>query len=121
MKEIKRMNKENYGKAFKEVYMILKSVGSEVIDKIPIDMLNFIEENMDKDYFFILDKNVALEEHNFMDETLGIISLIWRDYLCSDVEREKIQIEDIEKQIQIEKEKREKYNPDNIFLKDENI
>lgn len=111
------MDKKNYGKAFKEVYMILKSVGKEVVDKIPTSMLNFIEDNMDKDYFFILDENIALEEQTFMDETLGIISLIWRDYLCSDEEREKIQIADRQKQIQIENEKREKYNLDNLFKK----
>ena len=35
---------------------------------------------MDKDYFFVLDENIELEEQELMDETLGIISLIWRDY-----------------------------------------
>ncbi len=33
-------------------------------------MLNFIEENMDKDYFFVLDENIELEEQELMDETL---------------------------------------------------
>lgn len=122
MKEINNMNKENYGKALKQVYMILKSMGKEIRDKIPDEMLNFIEENMDKEYFFILDENIDLEEQNFMPETLGIISLIWRDYLCSDEERERLQAEDIERQKQIEEERREKYNPDNIFKKiDENV
>lgn len=108
MKEINIMNKENYGKALKEVYMILKSVGKEVRNKIPGDMLSFIEKNMDKEYFFILDEKVDLEKQAFMDETLGIISLIWRDYLCSDSERKKLQAEDIERQ-------KKKYNIGNIF------
>ena len=122
MKEIRRMNKENYKKALKQVYMILKSLGKDIIDKIPIDMLNFIEENMDKDYFFVLDENIELEEQELMDETLGIISLIWRDYLCSDEERKKLQAEDSERQKQFENEQRKKYNPDKIFKKmDENV
>jgi hypothetical protein len=122
MKEIRRMNKENYKKALKQVYMILKSLGKDIIDKIPIDMLNFIEENMDKDYFFVLDENIELEEQELMDETLGIISLIWRDYLCSDEERKKLQAEDSERQKQFENEQRKKYNPDNIFKKmDEDV
>ncbi|MCI8546373.1 MAG: hypothetical protein HFJ44_03980 [Clostridia bacterium] len=116
------MNKENYKKALKQVYMILKSLGKDIIDKIPIDMLNFIEENMDKDYFFVLDENIELEEQELMDETLGIISLIWRDYLCSDEERKKLQAEDSERQKQFENEQRKKYNPDNIFKKmDEDV
>ena len=116
------MNKENYKKALKQVYMTLKSLGKDIIDKIPIDMLNFIEENMDKDYFFVLDENIELEEQELMDETLGIISLIWRDYLCSDEERKKLQAEDSERQKQFENEQRKKYNPDNIFKRmDENV
>ena len=47
------MDKEKYNKAFKEVYMILKSFGKEMQGKIPTSLLDFIEENMDKDYFFI--------------------------------------------------------------------
>ncbi len=111
------MNRENYKKALKQVYMILKFVGKDITDKIPIDMLNFIEENMDKDYFFVLDENIELEEQELMDETLGIISLIWRDYLCSDEERKKLQAEDSERQKQFENEQRKKYNPDSIFKK----
>lgn len=115
------MDKEKYNKAFKEVYMILKSVGKEMQGKIPTNLLDFIEENMDKDYFFILDDNTPLEKQSFMDETLGIISLIYRDYLCTDEERERIKKEDEiyfkEIQTQREKELREKYNSDNIFKK----
>lgn len=91
---MKEMNKENYRKAFKEVYMILKSVGKEIQDKIPTSFMNFIEENMDKNYFFMLDDVIPLEEQLFMDETLGIISLIWRDYLCTNEEKEKIRKQD---------------------------
>ena len=44
------MAKKNYGKAFKEVYMILKSIDDDVRKKIPIEFLTFIEENMDINY-----------------------------------------------------------------------
>lgn len=122
---MKEMDKENYGKAFKEVYMILKSVGKEIQDKIPTNFLDFIEKNMDKDYFFMLDYSIPLEKQLFMDETLGIISLIWRDYLCTNEEREKIIQQDErnlkEIQNQIEKEYREKYNLDDIFKKKTSI
>lgn len=113
------MNNKNYSKAFKEVYMILKSVGKKVQNKIPTNLLDFIEKNMDKNYFFMLDDSIPLEEQSFMDETLGIISLIWRDYLCSKEEKEKTRKQDkknfTELQKLIEKERIEKYSPDNIF------
>lgn len=113
------MDKKNYGKAFKEVYMILKSIDDDVRKKIPIEFLTFIEENMDINYFFLLDQTIPLEEQTFMDETLGIISLIWRDYLCSDEEKKQMQMRDAQTlkdmQFQIEEDLRKKYNIDNLF------
>lgn len=118
---MEEMNKENYSKAFKEVYIILKFVGKEIQHKVPTKILKFIEENMDKDYFFMLDDTISLEEQSFMDETLGIISLIWRDYLCTNEEREKIKQKDEEMQNQMEKERIKKYNPDDLFKNREEI
>ena len=115
------MDNGKYSKAFKEVYIILKSVGKEIQEKIPTSLLVFIEENMDKDYFFILDDKIPIEEQSFMDETLGIISLIYRDYLCTDEEREKIKNKDEIYFKEKQKELNEKYNPDNIFKKNNQI
>ena len=75
MKEDK-IKSEEYSKALKEVYIILKALGEEIKEKIPENVLEFIEENMDKKYFFVLDDAIALEDQDLRDETLGIISLL---------------------------------------------
>ena len=109
------MNNTDYSKAFKEVYIILRVFGNEIIDKIPIRMMNFIEENMEKNYIFFINEKIPIESQNFRNETLGIISLIYRDYIASKEERKKIIEDDTDSLNKLQAELSEKYNYDNLF------
>lgn len=111
------MNKDNYGKACKEVYIILQSLGDEIICKIPKKVIKFIEENMDKDYWFTIDSSIPIESQDFLEETLGIISLIYRDYICTPEEKEMLILQDKNRIKEAEKLLNEKYNNDNLFNK----
>lgn len=111
------MTNTTYSKAFKEVYVILKSLGKEITDKIPPRFMNLIEENMDKDYIFILDDNTPIEEQNLSNEALGLISLIYRDYIVSDEEREKIKAEEKKRREEVQVELSQKYSYENLFKK----
>ena len=75
---------------------------------------NYIE---DKTYTFNYDTNKRLNEQKISNLTRGIITLIYKDYLCEDRERylEKLQI-DLLKQDKI---RQEKYNTDNRLKKEE--
>ena len=55
-----------------------------------------------------------------MDESKIILSLIYREFLCSDEEKEILKIRDYEKLKEEEQQLREKYNPDDIF-KNKNV
>ena len=109
------MNNSDYSKAFKEVYIILRFFGKEIIDKIPISMMNFIEENMDKNYIFFINEKIPIESQNFRNETLGIISLIYRDYIASEEERKKIIENDVARLNKFQADLSQKYNYDNLF------
>ena len=109
------MNKSNYSKAFKEVYIILKAMGEDVINMIPKEFIEFLENNMEKNYIFILNDNIPIEYQTFLKETLGIISLIYRDYIISEEERKKMYMEDAEKLKEVEKILDEKYEYNNLF------
>lgn len=111
------MNKDNYGKACKEVYIILQSLGDEIICKIPKKVIKFIEENMDKDYWFTIDSSIPIESQDFLEETLGIISLIYRDYICTPEEKKMLILQDTNRIKETEKLLNEKYNNDNLFNK----
>ena len=41
---------EVYRNSFKEVYEILENTENELVEKVPINFINFLKENMNKEY-----------------------------------------------------------------------
>lgn len=111
--------KEEYRIAFAEVNEIMKLMPIELINKIPSKFREMIEEEKDNNY--IPDIKEPIEKCKLKNETIIILGLIYRDFLCSQDERKKLQEKDA-RELQkvkkdIEEEMREKYNPDDIFKK----
>lgn len=106
-----------YRKAFTELYEILKLMPQELLDKIPSKFLDMIEDERDKEYFITIKE--PLEEQNLKNETIIILGLIYRDFLCSPEEKKRLQERDAkelqEAQKSLEEELRKKYNSDDIF------
>lgn len=109
--------KQEYSQAFTEVYEIFKLMPRELLDKIPNKFIELIEEERDTQY----NPNIRepIENQNLKDETVVILSLIYRDFLCEGEKKRKLQEKDAREiqlfQEKFEKELREKYNPDDIF------
>lgn len=111
--------KQEYKEAFTEVNEIMKLMPIELINKIPSKFREMIEEEKDNNY--IPDIKEPIEKCKLKNETIIILGLIYRDFLCSQDERKKLQEKD-DRELQkvkkdIEEEMREKYNPDDIFKK----
>lgn len=107
---------DNYPKAYKEVYEILKCVPKEDLSKISQDLLKTIEYNMDKTYDFKIQENLEFEEQPIMNETKAILAVLYRDYWASEDEKARIlekQKYDIKK---AEEKKQEKYSSEDLFL-----
>ena len=103
--------------AFTEVYEIFKLMPEELLQKIPKKFYNIIEEERDKEYFPNIRE--PIENQKLKNETIIILGLIYRDFLCSPDERKRLQEKDA-RELQkakraLEAELQEKYNPDNIF------
>lgn len=112
---------KEYAMAYKEVVEILKYVPDEDVQKIPEEKLEFYRTNMDNDYNYKLDMTKEFEEQEMSDITKAILANIFRDYWATPYQKERIEAKekfDLEK---LEKVKREKYNPDNIFKKSQNV
>lgn len=107
--------KNNYSKAYKEVIEILNFVPKESVAKIPQTMIDTFKVNMDKDYDFKIDINKNFEEQKLLDETKAILANIFRDYWATPYQRERIKAKEKYDRQQIEKEKLEKYYPNDIF------
>lgn len=99
-----------------EVYDIIQHMEINLCDKIPNSFINLIKKNIDGNYLIRIDYSKKIYEQNLQKGTRVILSLIYRDYLCSAEEKEKIIKKDNDELKKIQENLREKYNPDNIFI-----
>lgn len=109
----------DFNKAFVELKEIMKYFNDEIINKIPNDLKESIENVNENGYHFVYDNSIALYKQNILPETKALLSIIYSDYLCSQEEKEKWDEYDrYEKQLinkKIKKEKQEKYVYQDMF------
>ena len=110
---------QNLSKAFTEVYEILKVTPIELTSKIPTKFRKIIEENRDKEYRFQLEE--PFNEKDLKEETIIILGLIYRDFLASPEEKEKLQKQDLDEIQKIEQEVQEQYENQLIIYKERGI
>lgn len=104
-----------YKKALKEIYELIKILPEDEKNKIPNSYIVNVEKNMDNGHFFIYDSNKKLSEQNFMNETKALIVDLYVKYFSKEEEHAKWEkYYEISKKM-VEEKKREKYNPDSIF------
>ena len=113
--------KQEYREAFSEVYEIFKLMPQTLLNKIPNKFLEMIENEKDTNY--VPNIKEPIENQKLKDETIIILGLIYRDFLCSSEERkilqekDAIELQKAEKAIQ--EELKDKYDIDRMF-KDKN-
>lgn len=111
-----------YMKAFTEVDLILKNTDPKLVEMIPINIREYINENQDENYVFILSSYIPLEDQDIMEETRNILALFDLLYWSTDNEKVKFlnknkgKIKDIEEIIQLLNIKLTT-NKENIFTK----
>lgn len=103
-----------YSKAFTEVIEILKKVSREDYEKIPLEMIEIMEDNMDKDYVVCYNPEIPIEEQAFSDETKTILAIFFRDYWATEEQRKKILLKEKQDDYLEEEEKQKELN-DDIF------
>lgn len=105
--------KQEYREAFAEVDAIFKLMPISLLNKIPTSFKNMIKN--EKAFEYETNISEPFEEQKLKEETIIILGLIYRDFLCSEEERIVLKAKDSKKIKEAEAELREKYNPDNIF------
>lgn len=106
-----------YSEAMVEILDILNNSDESIREKIPKNVILFWEKNKSSTYKPKLDHSKTINDMKLKEKTKDIITMIYLNYLCNDVER-KNTVKVIEKNEQIYQEKlRKKYNPDDIFKK----
>lgn len=107
---------EDYKRALAEVNIIITNMPKELAIKIPDKFKNVVKQEMDSNYN--PDINKLIIEKDILQETVVILGLIYRDFLCSYSEREKLQIQDKnELQKIITEESKKQFTYDTLFQK----
>lgn len=100
-----------------DISVIISMMPTEMKSKISNSFINFIENNKSNNYVSNINPNIPLKEQNIRKETKEMLGIIYRDYLCNEEERINLLQEEKRELTKLEAEKREIYNPDNIFKK----
>ena len=108
----------NYNEACTEVSIILSYLDKDEYSKIPLDVIEAIEENKNKEYDFKYDENIDLKQQKLLVETKAILFNLFRDYLSTPEQKEKIIKMQKEERQKLEEKKMLKYNVNDIFKKD---
>ena len=104
------MNK--YCNAYREVYTILDCLDEEEKSKIPQEVLEAISSNMNIEYEYELDDDIELRKQPMLPETKAILFNLFRDYLGTPEQKEKILRMQQEERLKKEQKKKELYNAD---------
>ena len=103
---------------YSEVYQVLNLLGNEYIDKLPNSLLNMLKEKRNINYNPQYIEDIPLNKQNIKKETLAIIALLHLNYWCEN-EKERLELKQILKNNEemYQQELRNKYNPENMFIK----
>ena len=98
-----------------EAIAILENTEISLVAKVPLKILEMLQSKADQANKKVeLDYTKSYSEQNISEEAKGIITLIYRQYWCTESEPKELDKKLLENE-QIKK--RQRYNPDNIFKK----
>lgn len=104
--------------AYSEIDEFLSLLDEKTRNEVPVKLRNFFKKEKDNNYHKGINPNISIKEQNLKKETLALIALLNLQYWCKD-EKEKERLKQVyaNNENQYQEELREKYNPDNIFKK----
>ena len=109
------MVKSNRKNAYQEAYTILRELNEEEYSKIPSEVIQALKENRNEEYNYELDEDQELKYQPMLPETKAILFNIFRDYLSTPEQKEKIKKMQSEERAKLEIKKKEQYNTENMF------
>jgi len=111
---------EIYCKALKEVSEIIKCFPENEKIKIPKSFMDFVEKNKDNSHEYKIENPDNFQNGEMMEETKIMLSIIYRDFIASNEEREQM-LKQNNKEVVKDVEKTGKESNSNSVLKDEEI
>lgn len=107
---------EDYRIAMAETLDILNHTRVEDVKKISKKFMEYLKENASTTYKTNLDHSKNIKDMVLHDKTKVILAIIYKKFWCDEEQRKKFDEKLEENEIRYQKEMREKYNPNEIFL-----
>ena len=104
-----------YTNAYKEVLIVISNLVKEDYEKIPKEYIKFLKENCNNEYEFIYDTSKSFNEQELLDDTKYILFGLFEKYGATEIQKAKINAYKINYRNQLEKQRIEKYNSNDIF------
>ena len=98
--------------AYTEVYTILQDLSQEDYNKIPPEVIEAIKQNRNLNYNNELNEELELKEQPMLPQTKAILFNLFRDYLSTPEQKEKIIKMQNEERQKNELKKKQQYNID---------
>lgn len=109
------MENIEYSNSLYQINEILKYMTPNLKARIPKKVISYFENNKSQEYSWTIDKALPLEKQDLLPTTKEILTVLYRDFICDDIERVKLEKTLSDNEIKYQEELREKYNPYNIF------
>lgn len=106
-----------YSEAATEVLAILNNTESELANKISKKFINFLKDNSSKTYNPQFDTAQPIKELKLKPKTEALLGIIYLNYWANDEEKKAFLKKTKENETKYQEEIREKFNPDNMFMK----
>ncbi len=104
-----------YSNSLYQINEIIKYMTPNLKARIPKKFISYFENNKSKDYNWKVNEAVPLEKQNLLPTTKEILTVLYKDYICDDLERVELEKTLNNNEVKYQEELRQKYNPDNIF------
>lgn len=112
------MTYEDYADTAAEMNILLRYIDDDLVEKIPQKIIEFFQDIASPTFKSKIDPRFPLDEQYLLPSTECMLALLYRQYWCSDEEREELDKLIIE-QAELEEQKNQS-TFDNIFDKIEN-
>ena len=123
-KEQKRRIKlvtNEFAEASAELIEILRYIPKTEVEKIPLKLRGFFEDVSKPNYNVRIDPRKPLEEQDLKEKTKDLITVIYRNYWCTEEEKQILDKQLLENDKKYEEELRKKYDPDKLFEKNTKV
>ena len=109
------MENIEYLNSLYQICEIINYIEPNLKSRIPQKFITYCEDNKSKNYNWNIDKNLPLEKQELLPTTKEILTVLYLEFICTDMQKNELEKILNENEIKYQKELKEKYSYDSLF------